>query len=491
MIQHLPALVFLIPFVTAVCIPLIGSRNPRRCRPIALVARLGMVGAAAANLWTILQHGEMRYSFGGWAPPGGIEWIADEAACLTALALSALSFLCLLYGGPIGNRTLGARTVPYYTIVLLLVASLTGVIYARDVFNVFVFLEVAALSGYALVGIPGGRALVSAFRYLIMGALGASFYLLGVGYFYAATGTLNMADLAQHMPSLLTSKAVIGGLSFMFIGLGIKMALMPLHGWLPDAYTDAPDAVSPLLAALLTKVALLAWVRILFWVLGAGGGDRPVEVLTLVWGFGAVAAVGSSFMALTQRDLKRMFAYGGLAHIGLALVAVGQGSKAGLAGGLFYLINDAVMQCALFMLAGAFSFYHGVRTLDDLEQKSIRSPWLLGALIIAAVSMIGLPPTGGFFGKWYIVLSAIEARNYVAVGAVIITTLLTLAYFIRIFERIFRPAPQSPPLTTPQAQQHLSLRVSLGGVSAAMVGLGLASDGVVRMLSHMADNLGI
>ena len=488
MSDHLPILVFLVPFLAAICMPLVGLSDPGRCRPVALTALGAMFLVSTTTLWRILAHGEIRYAFSGWAPPVGIEWVADEIAGIMAVVLSALAFLSLLYT-PHDDTELGGRTVPYHAILLTLVSGLTGIVYSGDLFNIFVFLEIAALSGYALVGIPGGRALVSAFRYLIMGALGASFYLLGVGYFYAATGTLNIADLAQRVPDLITSKAVIGGLSFMFIGLGIKMALIPLHGWLPDAYTDAPDSVSPLLAGLVTKVAALAWIRILFGVLAAGSSDRSLEIIGLLWIVGALAAVTGSLLALTQQDLRRRFAYGGLAHIGLVLVGVGQGNQTGVAGGLFYLINDAVMQCLLFILAGVVGSRYGARTLHDLGRMRLPTPWVITGFVVVAISMIGLPPTGGFFGKWYIVLGAIEKENYVAVAAVLLTTLLTMAYFIQVLDRMLRDGETGP--RSGEVETPLQLRLTAGVLSATIIGLGLWSDRVVQVLLHATSKLGL
>ena len=489
MSDHLPILVFLVPFLAAICMPLVGLKDPGRCRPLALTALWAMFLLSAATLWRILSHGEIRYAFSGWTPPAGIEWVADEIAGIMVVVLSALAFLSLLHTRHETDAELGNRTVPYHAILLTLVSGLTGIVFAGDLFNIFVFLEIAALSGYALVGVPGGRALVSAFRYLIMGALGASFYLLGVSYFYVATGTLNMADLAQRVPDLLNSKAVIGGLSFMFIGLGIKMALMPLHGWLPDAYTEARDSVSPLLAALVTKIAALAWIRILYWVLAAGNGDRSLEIIGLLWVAGSLAAVAGSLLALTQQDLKRRFAYGGLAHIGLVLVGVGQGNQTGLAGGLFYLINDAVMQCLLFILAGAIARRYGARTLEDLGRMRLPTPWIITGFVVVAISMIGLPPTGGFFGKWYIILSAIEKENYVAVAAVLLTTLLTMAYFIQVLDRMLRDGETGP--RSPEVETPLQLRLSAGVLSVAIVGLGLWSDRIVQVLLQATSRLGL
>lgn len=492
MIQHFPVLVFLIPFCAAICLPVAALKDERRSRPIALAALCAMSAASIGALWAVFAQGEIRYSFSGWAGPIGIEWVADEIAVIVAVGASLIATACVYCSSAYSTDAIEGRMVPYYSILLLLISGLAGVIYAGDLFNIFVFLEIVALAGYALVAVPGGRALVSSFRYLIMGALGASFYLLGVAYFYAATGTLNIADLGQRIPALPESKAVAVGLIFMFLGLGIKTALMPLHSWLPDAYSDAPDSASPILAALLTKVALLAWIRILFWIIGAGDGAQPIDVLGMVWSLGALAAVGGAVLALSQTELRRMFAYGGIAHIGLILVGIGQGSHTGLTGGLFYLVNDAVMQCTLFMLAGILFHRYGARTLEDLKNAHVRDPWILAAFLVAAISMIGLPPTGGFFGKWYIVLAAVEAQNYIALAAVIVTTLLTLAYFVRVLERLYRGAREMGG-AEPAAESvmPLAFRVGIALPTAAMIGLGLFSDRIVNILLDATRGLGL
>ena len=498
MSYHLPVILFLLPFATAICMPMVGSRRRGWCRPMALTAVMAMCVAAVINLWIVVEHGETRYAFGGWPistslpdHPLGIEWVNDGLASVMLVALSCLAWLCLFYGGPLTPQSLGAREVLYYTLILLLISGLTGIVLAGDIFNVFVFLEVAALSAYALVGIPGGRALIVAFRYLILGTLGASFYLLGVVFFYASTGTLNMADLAQQMadkPELMTSKAVIGGTTFMFIGFGIKMALFPLHGWLPGAYTRAPDSISPLLAALMTKVALYGWVRIMFWVLGARAEIGQVHVLTLLGGLGALAAVVGALLALSQEDVKRMFAYGGISHVGLILIGVSQGNQTGFAGSMFYLINDAFMQAGLFFIAGAAIHHHGARTVEDLSSLR-RSPWMIGAIIVLAMSMIGIPPTGGFFGKWHIILGAIEAGNYLAVAAVVVATLLTMAYFQRLFVRIFGDSQESP--SAADAEMHPSLRLSVGLTAGAVIVLGLCSDPMIKFFRDVAATVGL
>ena len=207
MSYHFPATLFLLPLFAAISMPVVCLKHRAWSRPISLAVLATMVGVSILNVMSIIQHGEVRYAFSGWTAPLGIEWVADGLASVIMVALSLLGLLALVFAGPTSPKDLGGRIVHYYILILLLISALTGIVFAGDLFNLFVFLEVAALSSYALVGVAGGRALFAAFRYLVLGTLGASLYLLGVSYFYAASGTLNMADMAEKLPQLLTSQS--------------------------------------------------------------------------------------------------------------------------------------------------------------------------------------------------------------------------------------------------------------------------------------------
>ncbi len=484
MSHQLPAILFLLPLFAAISMPVVCLKHRHWSQPISVATLAAMVLVSILNLHNVIHHGEVRYVFSGWTAPLGIEWVADGLASVILVLLSALSLLGVVFTGPTSPKDLGGRIVHYYTLILLLVSSMTGIVFAGDLFNLFVFLEVAAISSYALIGVAGGRALFAAFRYLILGTLGASLFLLGVSYLYAVTGTLNMTDMVDRLPFLLNSKALLGGLLFMFMGLGIKMALVPFHSWLPGAYTYAPDSISPILASLVTKVALLAWVRIIYWVFNASIIINDIPILLLVEVVGALAAVIGASLALAQRDIKMMFAYGGISHIGIILIGISQGNPTGFVGGVFYLLNDSVMQAGLFFLAGVASYQYGVRTIDDMGRVGKQAPWLTGSLIVVALGMIGLPPTGGFFGKWYIILGALEAGNYVSVAAVLLSTLLTLAYFVKLFESIFRQT--STRLDVQSGEIPLSFKLTLGVTSAAIIIVGLFSAPIVQLLLNHA-----
>jgi multicomponent Na+:H+ antiporter subunit D len=486
MSSNLPILLFLVPFVTGVALPILTAKRRSWCQPITTAAIALMVVLAIMNLQVVLTTGSIEYALGGWAAPVGIAWLDDPLAAVVVLTLSCVALLSLIYGHAVVTPR-HARSAPYYTLILVLIAGLVGIVFAADLFNVFVFLEVAALTSYALVGAGGGKALVYAFRYLLLGSFGATLYLLGVSYLYVATGTLNMADLATRLPDLMTSTAVVGGLMFIFLGLSIKMALIPLHTWLPDAYARAPESVVPLLASTITKVAIIAWVRIEYSLIAPGVEVSRVPVLIVLEELGILAALVGGALALIQTDLKRMFAYGGIGHIGLILVGASLGNSTGFAGAMFYLINDAVMQAALFMFAGAVLHYHGARTLEDLRGVGRRSPILTFGLVVVAVSMVGLPPTGGFFGKWNIILGALEAQHYLAAFAVVASTLLTLAYFVKIFGAWFHQ-PAGPESEPPQVSGFIG--VSVGVISIAIIALGLLSDPVFELLLDSMNNGG-
>lgn len=511
MSDSLPVILFLLPFLTAIVLPMIGHRKPSWCGPIASTVVAAMCAVAIFNLVGVLSYGETRYAFGGWSIregvpsyPLGIEWVNDLLASVMLMTLTSVALLCVVFAKAWDPAAPGHRWALHHTLVLILISGLVGIVLAGDLFNVFVFFEVAALSAYALVGVAGGKALVAAFRYLIIGTLGSSFYLLGVVFLYAATGTLNMGDMADQLindPTLLTNKAMIGGTTFLFFGFGIKMALFPLHGWLPGAYCRAPDVVSPLLAGLMTKVALYAWIRILFWVLAAGvnvGGVAEIvdgqrigigHVLGLFGFLGAVGTVAGALLALAQKDIKRMFAYGGVSHIGLIAIGISSGTSTGAVGSIFYLINDAFMQAGAFFIAAAAMSFYSTRSVNDASSLR-RSPWLIASLIVLAMSMIGVPPTGGFFGKWQILLGALETGNYLAVAAIVIATLLTMAYFQRLFVSVFRDPPGEGEAQTSAEALPWSIRIGLLGVMVVLVVSGLVVDPVVTCIRDIAASGG-
>ena len=249
MTAHVPVLIVVMPLLAAVLVPLLALRSARVAQLTVLVVLGGVVLGAGTALRHVLAHGAWHYPLGGWAPPWGIEYVIDPLAGGMAVLISGMALPAALYAGPAVSGWPAGQVGAFYSLFLLLVTGLLGMVVTGDLFNLYVFLEISSLAAYALVASGGIRAVVATFRYLLVGTIAATFYLLGVGYLYAVTGTLNMADLTALVPTIVASSPFVVAVAFLAIGLSIKAALFPLHGWLPDVYTYAPAPVSGFIAA--------------------------------------------------------------------------------------------------------------------------------------------------------------------------------------------------------------------------------------------------
>jgi len=341
------------------------------------------------------------------------------------------------------NQEVPQRQGPFYALFLLAMSGLMGITLTGDAFNVFVFLEISSLSTYALVAHGTRRgALLSAFRYLIMGTLGATFYLIGVGLLYIMTGTLNMADMAERIPEVADTRAVRAAFVFIMVGLGLKLALFPLHRWLPGAYSNAPSAVTVFLAATATKVAVYVMLRMVFSVFGVEFAlSMPYEEFFLV--LGGIGILYASVQAIGQRTAKRMLAYSSVAQIGYIALAVGFVSIDGLTAGLVHLFNHALMKGALFMAVGAVVYRLGSNRIEDFAGLGREMPWTMLGFTLATLSMIGVPLTAGFISKWVLLQAAIADGHWIVVGVVAVGSMLAVVYLGRIIEAAYlRPAPE-------------------------------------------------
>ena len=439
----IPVLIVAAPLLTSFALPILGLWKRTAAFPVALAALAVSFGASVIAAREVLANGPIQYFLGGWAPPWGIEFRIDHLGALMLLLLSFITLLVGIYSKRSIMSELPDKDVPFYSVYLLLVAGLMGMAATADMFNLYVFLEITSLTSYALISLGGGVAVVSAFRYVILGTVGAAFYLLSVGYLYSVTGSLNMADLSRILPDLYQSNAVLVGFAFFVIGISIKMALFPMHAWLPGAYADAPSAVSALIAATTTKVAAYVLVRVMFFVFEPRFSVEMIPVTTLLSWIGAIAMILGSVMAIAQSDLKRLLAYSSVAQIGYIVLGVGLANAMGLTGGLLHLVNHAFMKGCLFLVAGAIVYRTGLREIRDLRNLSIRMPWTAAVFSVAAFSMIGIPPLGGFFSKLYLILGAIDAEQWFFVGVILFSSTLALVYFVNVIRYMYFPQEEA------------------------------------------------
>jgi len=446
---NLPLLVPLTFLIPALLIPLIGVRAPGAAYPLALAAVLASIPIAGFGLFRVIEGGPVSYTLGGWEPPIGIELVLDPLASFLTLVVTVVSGLVLIHARHVASVEHPDKRVPYYSLVLLLLAGFCGILSTGDLFNLYVFLEISSLSGYGLVAIGDKRSPVSAYRYLILGSVGTGFYLLGIGFIYVMSGSLNMADLARILPHILDQPAVLSGLILMVTGIGLKMALFPLHFWLPDAYSSASSATSALLAPLGTKVGAYILIRVLFFVFDPAEVEKRVPVASVIAWLSAAGVLYGSLMALAQQELKRMLAYSSIAQIGYIGLGLGMANPLGFTGAVLHILNHAVMKAALFLVVGNMRVQLGHSNIVAMDQRLSRQmPWSMAALVVAALSMIGLPPTAGFFSKWYLVLGGIQGSYWVFVAVILLGGLLNALYFFRVVERVYLPMRRGLPSQT-------------------------------------------
>jgi multicomponent Na+:H+ antiporter subunit D len=436
---QLPVIIVVCPLVISFLIFLSGWWFRRSAFPLALAALAVCLGSAGALLQRVMIQGTIRYWLGGWPPPWGIEYRVDHFNAFMLLLVSALAFIGAIYSRRSVEMELPDRVGLFWSLYLLLITGLLGIIVTGDMFNLFVLLEVVSLTGYALIAVGRGRATLASFRYLILGTIGASFYLIGVGYLYIQTGSLNMEDLRVLLPPLYQTTATQAAFVFILIGFGIKIALFPLHAWQPDAYTYAPSAVSVIISSAMAKTLIYALIRIVFSVFTLDFVTNFLPLFDILGWIAAIAIVAGSIFAIYQHDLKKMLAYSSIANVGYIVMAIGLAPRTpfGLTPGLMHILNHAVIKACMFMVAGAFIYRLGLRDIREFEGLSRKMPYTCFAMILAVLSMIGMPPSAGFVTKWYLILAALDAQKYIFIGVIFFSTLLMIVYFWRVIEIMY------------------------------------------------------
>ena len=433
---HLPILQVILPLFGAIVAAFL--RRAKTAFALALAVSWVLPVIAGLMLWQVLRSGPISYHLGGWEPPWGIEYRIDVLNGFVLLLVSVVSAVIM----PAARRTIGLeieedKQPRFYCLFLLCLTGLLGIAVSGDAFNAVVFLEISSLSTYVLIALgPDRRALLAAYRYLIVGTVGATFYVIGIGLLYLVTGTLNMADLSARIGPAWAdhSRAVIAALGFITVGISLKLALFPLHAWLPNAYTYAPSWVTVFLSATATKVAIYLLVRFYFSVFGVAIDLDQLPIATVIIALSVAAMIVASLSAAFEPNLKRMLAYSSVAQIGYITLGIGLQNQAGVTGGLVHIVNHALMKAALFLAVGAILLR--VRTLHiaDLAGIGRKMPWTMAAFSIAGFGLIGTPGTSGFVSKWYLVLGAIDKGWWALVFLVVGSSLITLVYVGRVLE---------------------------------------------------------
>ena len=441
-------------------------------------------------LMQVLCCGTINYVMGGWLAPWGIEYRVDHLSALVLLLITGVASAVM----PFAYQSV-AREIPrekhrlFYTAYLLTFTGLLGMVITGDAFNAFVFMEISSLSAYVLIALgKNRRALYASFQYLVLGTIGATFFVIGVGLLYMITGTLNMVDLSERLSGQHDSRVFLAAVGFLVVGLSLKLALFPLHLWLPNSYAYAPSVVTVLLAATGTKVAVYLLLRFIFTVLQVNQQPDLLPVVDLLFPLALIGMFAGSIVAIYQTDVKRLLAYSSIAQMGYILLGISMASERGLIGAIVHVFNHGVMKAGLFVAVGAIAVHAGGTSIQNLAGLGRRMPFTMAAFTICALSLIGIPGTVGFVSKWYLVLAALEAgttRGFIAAIAVVSASLLAIIYVWRVVEVAYFTNPSDGEASVAEAswQTQFSLWIFSGSCVAFGLSTGLTA-GVARLAAQ-------
>lgn len=484
MSEHFPALQVVIPLLAApICLLL---RHHLAVRVLAIGVTFAGFAIALSLMAQVLESGQIIYEFGGWARPLGIEYAVDLTNGFVLVIVSMIAAVILPIG-PGHSQVPEGREYLFYAAFLLCLSGLLGVTITGDAFNIFVFLEITSLASYILVALGRDRrALMAAYSYLIVGTIGASFILIGIGLLYQMTGTLNIADLAMRLEGLHETRTVIVAFAFVMVGISIKLAVFPLHHWLPNAYTYAPPVVSAFLASTATKVAYYLMLRFTFTIFGAAFVFTTLRLNLILTPLSVAAMFIGSAAAIYQTDFKRLLAYSSIAQIGYMTLGLSLNSQLGLTAGIVHLFNHALMKGGLFLVAGCIVARLGSSAIEDMRGLGKRMPFTAAALVVAGLGMIGVPGTVGFVSKWVLVSAAIERQYFDVAVLILLSSLLALVYVWRLIEVMYL---SEAPAGSFAEEAPASYLVPAWILVSASVYFGFATDQTLGIASAAARQL--
>ncbi len=492
-LTHGAALIVVLPLLMGSILAIMPSE--RLSWAVAVIVALICSVLAFALVLQIFGGESILYAMGGWDPPHGISYVVDALSAPVLLLISLMAVLCLFYAWPsVKAEVEPKKRAPFYGAFLLCMAGLLGIVVTGDAFNVFVFLEVSSISTYILVGMGASRdrrALTASFNYLILGSIGATFFVIGLGFLYMETGTLNMADMGRILRDLDGGSRVAQvAYAFIIIGLGLKLAMFPLHVWLPSAYAHSPSFVTAFLASTATKAALYLLLRFTFTIFDISFDFVGAAVTILLVGLGVAGMVFASLQAIFQTDARRTLAYSSVAQVGYMLLGIGLGTAAGAAAGYLHLINHAVIKGGLFICLGAMWYRFGITHISDFRGLSKTMPWTMGAFTISALSLIGVPFTAGFVSKVNLAIAVADQDWWWAVGVIVLSSIFAIIYMGNILkEAYFR----EPPIVNGDIVAHneapLMMLIPMWVLALVSIAIGINSDIIVETANRAAQLL--
>ncbi len=473
-----------LPLAGAFLLPLIGKKVKWAPDLTGGVFTLALMALSLVSVWVVNQNGTLVYSVGAWKPPIGIAMVLDGLTSFMLVTVNLVAFIIAVFS--INYMEKYTSKWKFYSLFLLMLAGMNGVIITGDMFNLFVFLEIASVASYALVAFGTEKhELEAAFKYAIMSTVASLFVLLGIVFLYSYTSTLNMADMAQVLAAKGGGDITVMVTVLFVMGFGLKAALVPFHAWLPDAHPSAPAPISAMLSGVLIKsLGIYALCRILYNVIG-----MSAEISSILLVLGTLSMVIGVFLAIGQWDFKRLLAYHSISQIGYVVLGIGLATPLGILGGLFHLFNHSVFKSLLFLNSGAVEYSTGTRDLKEMGGLAEKMPVTGATSLIASMSIAGVPPFNGFWSKLIIIIAAVQAGRYGYALWAVIASVLTLASFMKVMKYAFFDRLKKKWDQVKEVPVFMKLAMSALALICVLGGLLLVGAVKTDFLSQAADAL--
>ncbi|WP_297419715.1 proton-conducting transporter membrane subunit [Thermococcus sp.] len=426
------SLLIALPLISAFFVPLIKRAGEKGIKAYLVIITAIQAGIAGWVFNTVYTTGKpIIVMAGAWKPPVGIDLYIGHFAALFVLIVAVISFFTAVFS----IWSMKVQPIDKYAmLLLLLMLGATGMIATGDIFNLFVFMEITSITAYALTAYnKTGEAAEASLKYMILGGIGSSFFLIGLTLIYGSLGTLNMAQIAQLAGNMNPMVAQVG-LALIIFGLAVEAELFPLNAWAPDAYQAAPHAITVMFSAFVVKAGLYAIARLLYLMQAV---ESWHNVLKLLIAMATLTVVVAEFAALRQRDVKRMISYSSISQVGMIAFALALGTQAGVDAGVFHMINHAIVKALLFLGVGYVGVKLGGTAIEDFQGLGRRMPLTAFTLTVGSLAAVGIPLFNIFWSKIRILIAGVQAGYTWGVALILGASVVEAVYYLRFIHTMW------------------------------------------------------
>jgi len=421
-----PSLLIAVPLLIAFTIPLIAKLHKKLPALLVLLSTFFNI-IITFSLYNTVINNPVVVEIGNWNIPFGINLYVDKLALFSLLIISMITFLIAIYNL---RNTDELNESKFNTMFLLAFTGINGIVLTGDIFNLFVFIEIAAISTYVLATMKRKDSFQAAFKYLVMGSIASVFLLMAVGFLYSSIGSLNMAIISQNAgqlnPSLLKVITLL-----LLIGIGMEAELFPMNLWVPEVYSKSYIGVTALLSGVLSVAGIYAMVRVYFTMFGS------TDILIYITVIGAITLLFGEFIAYQQKNIKKMLAYSSIAQMGLVMTVISLNTATSIQAGLFQLMNHSILKVLLFISAGFMVYAVGSSKIEDLAGLGKKTPVAAFGFTLGALGIMGVPFLNGFVSKMLIVQTSLGLNRYIITGLILFATLIEISYYLKVVQNLY------------------------------------------------------